>query len=93
MREALGIARALVEGTAQPHPQHLDTLVAALAESGAFAEAAAAERRAVGILEAGRREAEAGGELEIARSRARLLEQLLERLRLYEAAQPYRDGR
>jgi tetratricopeptide (TPR) repeat protein len=91
-REALEIARGLCEGTAAPNPQHLDTLAAALAETGAFEEAAAAERRAVAIVEAGRREAEAAGDLEPARSRGRLVEQLLARLRLYEAGRPYREG-
>jgi tetratricopeptide (TPR) repeat protein len=77
-REALRLARALNEASGNRLPRHLDTLAAALAETGEFELAQDAARRAV----AGAR---AAGNVAAAR-------EIEQRLHLYEARLPFRSG-
>jgi tetratricopeptide (TPR) repeat protein len=62
--------------TGHSRPQYLDTLAAAYAAAGRFADATAAARRAV--------------ELAVRAERSRLAAEIDARLRLYEQGQPYR---
>ena len=59
-------------------PEILDTLAAAYAEAGRFAEAVSTAQRALELAES--------------QERARLAEQIGARLALYQAGQPYREG-
>lgn len=77
-REALRLASALNAASGDRLPSHLDALAAAQAELGDFAAARATARRA---LQAARAQGQAQA--------ARDIEQ---RLRLYEAGQPFRQG-
>jgi tetratricopeptide (TPR) repeat protein len=71
--EALRLARQVCEAQEPSRAEYLDTLAAALAETGQFDEAAATARKA----------------LESAVGQAELVKQLQERLRLYESGKPY----
>lgn len=75
--EAVRLARQAVAMNARKSPALLDTLAAALAASGQFEEAIRTCRRAIEL-------AEHNGDLRAAR-------QYRERLRLYEASQPYTE--
>ena len=75
--EAVQLARTVVDSSADPSPQSLDVLAAALAEAGRFAEAVASARRAVEA-------AEAAGDDELAAL-------IGGRLALYRDGQPYRQ--
>jgi tetratricopeptide (TPR) repeat protein len=72
---ALRMAQALCEETQNQSPFYLDTLAAALAEVGKFKEAAGAQQRAIDLWKTQRQDPLPGME---------------ERLRLYQAGQPYR---
>ena len=76
--EALRLARALVARPGQARPEFLDTLAAALAETGDFAEAVRVQRRAVAQLEA--RNADPAA-----------LEAFRAHLAAFEAGRPLRD--
>lgn len=73
--EALKWAQVAFRGKYQTDPEVLDTLAAAYAEGGQFAEAVRAARQALSL-------AEAGGD-------KGLSESIAERLRLYQSGRPY----
>ena len=75
--EAVCLAERARQLRNREHPSTLDTLAAAYAESGRFAEAVAAARKAA--------------ELATALSQRGLAAKIEQRLRLYTAGQPYRD--
>lgn len=75
--EALALARGAAQQTGQEDPAVLDTLAAAQAAAGHFAQAAASAERALAL-------AEARGDAELAR-------QVRGRLALYRAGRPYRE--
>ena len=72
--EAVRLARAALAATGGRNPAYVDTLAAALAESGDFGAAVATQRRAISLADAD--EVRTQG--------------YSERLRLYQAGQPYR---
>ena len=75
--EALQLARHACDATGNQAPNFLDTLAAACAETGRFAEAVTVARRAVDLLKA------SGDEPK--------LRELENRLRLYELGQPFHE--
>lgn len=76
-REAVVLAQR-AEALGDPSPATLDALAAALAETGRYADAAAAARRAIETARSGGDESRAA--------------EIAERLRLYEQGQPYRSA-
>jgi len=76
--EAVQLARRLVEGRADPSPNHLDTLAAAYAASGRFDEAVATTTRAAALA---RQQGHSG-----------LAEVILERNALYLDRRPFIDS-
>lgn len=81
--EALAMAQELVRGT--PTPTYLDTLAAALAETGAYAEAVNTQQRALEMLERRALPMLAGADV------AELRERLTMRLAHYRQRRPWRD--
>jgi tetratricopeptide (TPR) repeat protein len=75
--EAVKLAERAVQVSGGRNPIYLDTLAAAYAEAGRFPDAIATARQAL--------------ELATQQHRARLVEALNTRIKLYEARQPYRD--
>ncbi len=76
--EAVKLAARAVELAGTNQVGVLDTLAAAYAEAGRFAEATATARQAVAAAEA--------------QGQAELAEQIRQRLTLYGSSQPYRQG-
>ena len=86
---ALSLAREAAER--DPGPRSLETLAAALAESGQYAAAVRTQRRAIGALDAARAEAEAGpGAAPSVRSRDTRVAASRSRLASYRAGRPWR---
>jgi serine/threonine-protein kinase len=75
--EALQLARHACDATGNQAPNFLDTLAAACAETGRFAEAVTVARRAVDLLKA------SGDQTK--------LREVENRLRLYELGQPFHE--
>ena len=75
--EALQLARRTCDATGNQAPNFLDTLAAACAETGRFAEAVTVARRAVDLMKA------SGDQPK--------LRELENRLRLYELGQPFHE--
>jgi len=75
--EALQLARRACDATGNQAPNFLDTLAAACAETGRFAEAVPVARRAVELLKA------SGDQPK--------LREIEDRLRLYELGQPFHE--
>jgi tetratricopeptide (TPR) repeat protein len=76
--EALRLAAGVVQSTKGSSPYPFDVLAAAYAESGRFAEAVAAQKRAVSMAE---------------KANLPVANVFRERLQLYEQKQPYREHR
>jgi Tfp pilus assembly protein PilF len=76
-REAVRLARQILQARGEERPEDLDVLAAALAESRQFEQAAATQRRA---LE------------QASLTRPELVPAMEERLRLYQQDRPYRDS-
>lgn len=81
--EALAMARELVNDA--PTPTYLDTLAAALAETGAYAEAVSTQQRALDMLESTALPMAAGADVADRRER------LAMRLAQYRQRRPWRD--
>src|SRR5262249_38008818 len=76
---ALELAQLAFEASGSSEPRYLDTLGAAYAECGRFADAASAARRALELARSGVQE--------------ELTREIRERLRRYEARQPFHQSR